>query len=98
MRLNLFLACLLTFLPAFAFSAQVAPPPTLEVKAYLLKDFNSGAEIVSSKKDTRVEPASLTKIMTAYVTFDAIKHGHLKLDQILPPSAVRTNGCVLPIR
>ena len=86
MRLNLFLACLLTFLPAFAFSAQVAPPPTLEVKAYLLKDFNSGAEIVSSKKDTRVEPASLTKIMTAYVTFDAIKHGHLKLDQILPVS------------
>ena len=61
--------------------AQVAPPPALAVKAYLLQDFNSGDAIASYKKDERVEPASLTKIMTAYVTFDAIQHGHLKLDQ-----------------
>ncbi len=90
MRLNLFFACLLTsfltFLPAFAFSAQVAPPPSLAVKAYLLKDFNSNSEIVSYKKDERIEPASLTKIMTAYVTFDAIAHDHLKLDQTLSVS------------
>jgi len=64
----------------------VAPPPTLAVKAYLLKDFNSGSIIVSSNKDNRIEPASLTKIMTAYITFDAIHHGHLKLDQVLPVS------------
>ena len=53
----------------------------LAVKAYLLQDFNSGTQIASYKKDDRIEPASLTKIMTAYVTFDAIKQGHLKLDQ-----------------
>ena len=35
---------------------------------------------------SRIEPASLTKIMTAYVTFDAIQHGHLKLNQTLPVS------------
>lgn len=67
-------------------AAQVAPPPALAVKAYLLQDFNSGNFIASYKKDDRVEPASLTKIMTAYITFDAIQHGHLKLDQTLPVS------------
>ena len=83
MRLSyIFLISLLA--PAFCFSAEVAPPPSLAVKAYLLRDFNSGTIIASYKKDERVEPASLTKIMTAYVTFDAIQHGHLKLDQTLP--------------
>jgi serine-type D-Ala-D-Ala carboxypeptidase (penicillin-binding protein 5/6) len=52
----------------------------------LLQDFNSGSVIASYKQDERIEPASLTKIMTAYVTFDAIQHGHLKLDQALPVS------------
>lgn len=67
-------------------AAQVASPPALAVKAYLLQDFNSGNFIASYKKDERIEPASLTKIMTAYVTFDAVKHGHLKLNQTLPVS------------
>jgi serine-type D-Ala-D-Ala carboxypeptidase (penicillin-binding protein 5/6) len=66
--------------------AQVAPPPSLAVKAYLLQDFNSGNFIASYKKDERIEPASLTKIMTAYVTFEAIQQGHLKLNQTLPVS------------
>jgi len=57
----LFLALFL--LPLFNAVAQVAPPPALAVKAYLLKDFNSGTIIVSSNKDNRIEPASLTKIM-----------------------------------
>ena len=77
---------LLLILPLFAIAAQVAPPPELAVKAYLLQDFNSGSIVAASKKDERVEPASLTKIMTAYLSFDAIQHGHLKLDQILPVS------------
>ena len=67
-------------------TAQVAPPPALAVKAYLLQDFNSGNYIASYKKDERIEPASLTKIMTAYVTFEAIQQGHLKLNQTLPVS------------
>ena len=67
-------------------SGAVAPPPPLAVKAYLLKDFNSGSDVVAYKKDERIEPASLTKIMTAYVTFEAIQKGHLKLDQTLPVS------------
>src|SRR5687768_8876117 len=78
--LHLLLAPLLTW------AAQVAPPPSLAVKSYLLQDFNSGTVIASYNKDARIEPASLTKIMTAYVVFDAIKQGHLKLDQNLAVS------------
>jgi D-alanyl-D-alanine carboxypeptidase (penicillin-binding protein 5/6) len=77
---------LFLLLTSFASTAQVAPPPSLAVKSYLLQDFNSGSVIASYNKDTRIEPASLTKIMTAYVVFDAIKQGHLKLDQSLPVS------------
>ena len=76
----------LVLLPIFVWAAQVAPPPELAVKAYLLQDFNSGSVIASHKKDERIEPASLTKIMTAYVVFQAIQQGHLKLEQNLPVS------------
>jgi D-alanyl-D-alanine carboxypeptidase (penicillin-binding protein 5/6) len=71
---------------ANAGNAQVAPPPNLAVKAYLLKDFNSDHVIASYNSDMRVEPASLTKIMTAYLAFKALKNGHLSLTQTLPVS------------
>jgi D-alanyl-D-alanine carboxypeptidase (penicillin-binding protein 5/6) len=67
-------------------SAQIAPPPNLAVKAYLLKDFNSNYVIASQNSSMRVEPASLTKIMTAYLAFKALKNGHLSLTQTLPVS------------
>ncbi len=85
-KFTLLFNSLLLILPIFALAAQVAPPPNLAVKAYLLQDFNSGNIVASSKKDDRIEPASLTKIMTAYLSFDAIQHGNLKLDQTLPVS------------
>ncbi|MES2578949.1 MAG: D-alanyl-D-alanine carboxypeptidase family protein [Pseudomonadota bacterium] len=88
MRISLYLSLFSSlFLSSTAvLAAQIAPPPTLAVKAYLLQDFNSGTIIASHEKDGRVEPASLTKIMTAYVVFSAIQQGHLKLDQTLPVS------------
>ena len=67
-------------------SAQIAPPPDLAVKAYLLKDFNSGHVISTKNSNMRIEPASLTKIMTAYLSFKALKNGHLSLTQTLPVS------------
>jgi len=73
---------------ANANSAQIAPPPNLAVKAYLLNDFKSGKVIASQKSAMRVEPASLTKIMTAYLTFKALKNGHLSLTQTLPVSEI----------
>ena len=84
--LNISLLLVLLISPLWTWAAQVAPPPSLAVKAYILQDFNNGTVIAAYKKDERIEPASLTKIMTAYVTFDAIQQGHLKLDQTLPVS------------
>jgi len=81
------LCAALSFSPfAHADSAQIAPPPTLAVKAYLLKDFNSGHVIATQNANMRIEPASLTKIMTAYLSLKAIKNGHLQLTQTLPVS------------
>jgi D-alanyl-D-alanine carboxypeptidase (penicillin-binding protein 5/6) len=73
---------------AQADSAQIAPPPNLAVKAYLLKDFNSGHVIAAKNSDLRIEPASLTKIMTAYLSFKALKNGHLSLTQTLAVSEI----------
>jgi len=72
--------------PVICFSSEQVPHPSLAVKSFLLKDFNSENIIASYNKDDRVEPASLTKVMTAYITFDALKRGQLKLDQLLPVS------------
>lgn len=69
-------------------SAQIAPPPDLAVKAYLLKDFSSGHVIAAQNSSMRIEPASLTKIMTAYLSFKALKNNHLSLTQTLPVSEI----------
>jgi D-alanyl-D-alanine carboxypeptidase (penicillin-binding protein 5/6) len=79
-------AALSFILIAHADSAQIAPQPNLAVNAFLLKDFNSNTVIASQKSDLRVEPASLTKIMTAYLSFKALKNGHLSLTQTLQVS------------
>jgi serine-type D-Ala-D-Ala carboxypeptidase (penicillin-binding protein 5/6) len=67
-------------------AAEIPPAPSLAVKAYVLKDFNSGTVIVQQQAASKVEPASLTKLMTAYLTFKALKNGHLSLTQTLPIS------------
>lgn len=84
MRL-IYLIFITLLLPITVWSAA-APAPSLAVNAYLLRDVNSGTTIVAYKNDDRLEPASLTKMMTAYLTFNALKQGHLKLDQIVPVS------------
>lgn len=66
--------------------SAAAPPPKLAVNAYILRDMNSGAIIASENKDKKLEPASLTKMMTAYLTFNALKQAQIKLDQKVPVS------------
>jgi D-alanyl-D-alanine carboxypeptidase (penicillin-binding protein 5/6) len=61
--------------------AQTLPPPTVAAKSWLLLDSTSGQVIAAQDPDSRVEPASLTKIMTAYLTFQALKDKKLTLDQ-----------------
>lgn len=61
--------------------AQSVPPPALAANAWLLLDHGTGQALVSHKPDERVEPASLTKLMTAYVVFGALKNGSITLEQ-----------------
>lgn len=65
---------------------DIPPPPTLAAKAFLLRDYNSGTTLAQQGANERIEPASLTKLMTAYLSFKALKNGHLQLTQVLPVS------------
>ena len=73
--------------PIFAQQLAVPNPPPIAAKAYLLTDFNSGQLLVSQNANQRIEPASLTKVMTAYLTFAALKQKTIKPEQIVPVSA-----------
>ena len=53
-------------------------PPDVAARSYFLKDFYSNQTLASKAADDRVEPASLTKLMTAYLTFKAIKQGTIR--------------------
>lgn len=66
--------------------AFTPPPPDIAGRAWLLIDVQSGQTLTAKDENTRIEPASLTKLMTAYVTFKAIKEGKLKLDTQLTVS------------
>ncbi|HEX7028740.1 MAG TPA: D-alanyl-D-alanine carboxypeptidase family protein [Gammaproteobacteria bacterium] len=61
-------------------SVPVPAPPEMAASAYILQDFHSGEIIAEENADMRIEPASITKIMTTYVVFDAIRNGRLSLD------------------
>jgi D-alanyl-D-alanine carboxypeptidase (penicillin-binding protein 5/6) len=72
----------------------IPAPPQLGATSYILMDFNSGRVLVESNPDLRVEPASITKLMTAYVVFGELTKGKIALDQTVPVSeaAWRTGG------
>jgi D-alanyl-D-alanine carboxypeptidase (penicillin-binding protein 5/6) len=67
--------------------AQTVPAPTIAAKSWLLLDATSGQVIAAQDPNARIEPASLTKIMTAYVTFEAIRDKKLDLNQMVNVSA-----------
>ena len=70
---------LLTFL-ATAQGAPIPVPPTIAATGHLLMDFHSGEVLAENNAEKRLEPASLTKIMTAYVVFRELEEGKLALD------------------
>jgi D-alanyl-D-alanine carboxypeptidase (penicillin-binding protein 5/6) len=57
----------------------IPQPPAVDARAYLLIDHDSGRVLAESRADERMEPASLTKVMTSYAVFVALKEGRLKL-------------------
>ena len=67
--------------------AQVPQPPEIAARQYLLLDLASGQVLAEREADTPADPASLTKLMTAYLVFDAIKTKKLSLEQEVPVSA-----------
>jgi D-alanyl-D-alanine carboxypeptidase (penicillin-binding protein 5/6) len=70
-------------LAARAAAAPVPAPPAVKARAWVLVDYNSGRVLAQQRPDDREEPASLTKLMTAYVVFQALTDGRLKLtDQV----------------
>ncbi len=92
-QLSLPIAFLISAIFSFSvYATDIPPPPSLTVKSYLLSDFNSSHIIAEQAGTSRVEPASLTKLMTAYLVFKALKNGHLQLDQTLPVSNKALKG------
>ncbi len=81
---------LLLFVSFTALAAPVElpmpPPPQLAAKAWLLLDTQSGQVLVEHNADQRIEPASLTKLMSAYLTFAALRQGRIKLTDTVPVS------------
>ncbi|WFB50566.1 D-alanyl-D-alanine carboxypeptidase family protein [Vibrio coralliilyticus] len=70
---------------AATFNAIAAPtiipePPTLGAKGYVLIDYNTGQVLVEKNANTKLNPASLTKLMTAYVAGQEVKAGNITLD------------------
>jgi serine-type D-Ala-D-Ala carboxypeptidase (penicillin-binding protein 5/6) len=72
--------------------AQV-PPPVVNARSWVLVDATSNQVLASGNADERVEPASLTKLMTAYLVFEALQTKKISMDQVVTPSeAVRRVG------
>jgi D-alanyl-D-alanine carboxypeptidase (penicillin-binding protein 5/6) len=88
-RMNTFLKFLVvTGLAAVSWVAQAQMPqaPEMAVKAYLLMDVTANQVLAAKDPDMAVEPASLTKLMTAYLVFDALKNRKIDIKQTLPVS------------
>jgi D-alanyl-D-alanine carboxypeptidase (penicillin-binding protein 5/6) len=73
------------FIGASARAAAPAPPPVMG-KAWIVGDLTSGQVLIAQSADERFEPASLTKLMTAYLVFAALRDKKLTLEQQAPVS------------
>ena len=66
--------------------AQLPQPPEVAARQYILVDINSNQILAERDADAQADPASLTKLMTAYLVFDALRDKKLALNQQLPVS------------
>ncbi|TRZ89300.1 MAG: D-alanyl-D-alanine carboxypeptidase [Rhodocyclaceae bacterium] len=89
-----FLVFFLALLPVAASYAQPLPVPTLSARAWILMDYATGQVLAAQDADTRLEPASLTKVMTTYLVAEALAQKTLSLEQPVTVSerAWRTQG------
>jgi D-alanyl-D-alanine carboxypeptidase (penicillin-binding protein 5/6) len=80
------LAASILALFCFAAAAQTPQPPEIAARSYLVLDVTANQMLAARDIDTPVEPASLTKLMTAYLVFDALRAKKIDLKQALPVS------------
>ncbi len=87
------LLALMLLLP-ISHAADSPEPPTVNARAWLLVDHHSGRRLASHKSNRRFTPAHLTKLMVAYVAFNALKSGELTTDTsiLISQKAARTSG------
>lgn len=67
-------------------AAPMAGPPVVQARTWVLVDFATGQALAENNADQRIEPASLTKLMSAYVVFCALRDGRLKMNESVPIS------------
>ncbi len=77
-----------------ASARPLAAPPVIEARNWVLVDFASGQSLAESNADQHVEPASLTKLMSAYLVFSALRDGRLKMNEtvLISEHAWRAEG------
>jgi D-alanyl-D-alanine carboxypeptidase (penicillin-binding protein 5/6) len=94
-RFCLFCCLFLTFPPAGTAALMTVPdPPSFAGKSFVLMDFHSGQLLAGQEPELRIQPASITKLMTAYILFSELKSGNLKLSDTatISEKAWRTGG------
>ncbi|MBI79385.1 MAG: D-alanyl-D-alanine carboxypeptidase family protein [Pseudomonadota bacterium] len=84
------------FISGISFSADfpIPSPPQIGASSFIVIDAYSSEVIAQSNSDERVEPASITKLMTAYVVFNALRNGQISLEDevLISEKAWRTEG------
>jgi serine-type D-Ala-D-Ala carboxypeptidase (penicillin-binding protein 5/6) len=87
---------LLTALATTSFSAETPIPtaPAVDARAYILADYRTDKVLAAKDPTARMEPASLTKLMTAYIVFQELAVGKLKLEEpvMVSEKAWRSEG------
>ena len=84
-RVSLLFGLLVLLIPTLNWAAAkpIPDPPELDATSYFLVDFDSGKVLAEKNPDEAVEPASITKLMTAYLVDKAIADGDISLDEMV---------------
>ena len=75
-------------------TTPIPTPPTVDARSFIVVDFRTGKELAALEPDARMEPASLTKLMTSYIVFQDLASGKLKLSEpvVVSEHAWRSEG------
>jgi serine-type D-Ala-D-Ala carboxypeptidase (penicillin-binding protein 5/6) len=94
MRIPTALLLILVATSGMAAQAPVPAPPTVPTNGYILIDHDSGRVLAEQRSDERMEPASITKLMSAYIAFIALREKRLTLTEpvLISENAWRTGG------